>query len=227
VLATVALAVAPLHLWYSQEARQYAVTALLVAMTYLALVAYVQSRRRRWAATYGLAILLALYTEYSALFALAPQLLLLTHLLLTHLLLTRRAHVGALIAAGLLAGLGFLPWLPRLLAVVGPTSAQAQFTLSPARIAATLLSIVGVAGNSSYFYGSIPTPWDVWPVPHALYVLAFAPAIAGGILVLTRRSALALLTAAGLLVGTIACAAAVSLRYPSYTERTVLYAVLG
>ena len=35
---------------------------------------------RRWAATYGLAILLALYTEYSALFALAPQLLLLTYL---------------------------------------------------------------------------------------------------------------------------------------------------
>jgi mannosyltransferase len=221
-LAAVALAVAPLHLWYSQEARQYAVTALLVAMTYLALVAYVQSGRRCWAAIYGLAILLALYTEYSALFALAPQLL-----LLTLLLVTRRERAGALIGAGLLAGLCFLPWLPRLLAVVGPTSAQAQFTLSPARITATLLSIVGVAGNSSYFYGSVPTPWDVWPVPHALYLLALAPAIASGILVVARRSALALLTAAGLLVGTIACAAAVSLRYPSYTERTVLYAVLG
>src|SRR5919201_4430398 len=218
VLAAVALAVAPLHLWYSQEARQYAVTALLVAMTYLALVAYVQSGRRCWATTYGLAILLALYTEYSALFALAPQLL---------LLVTRRERAGALIGVGLLAGLCFLPWLPRLLAVVGPTSAQAQFTLSPARIAATLLSIVGVAGNSSYFYGSVSTPWDVWPVPPPLYVRVFAPAIVGGILVVARRSALALLTATGLLVGTIVCAAVVSLRYPSYTERTVLYAVLG
>src|ERR687883_722554 len=102
-LAAVALAVAPLHLWYSEEARQYAVTALLVAMTYLALVAYVQSGRRCWVATYGLAILLALYTEYSALFALAPQLL---------LLVTRRERAGVLIGVGLLAGLCFLPWLP-------------------------------------------------------------------------------------------------------------------
>lgn len=48
-----------------------------------------------------------------------------------------------------------------------------------------------------------------------------------GTVALARRSMVTLLTAMGLFVGTIAVALVVSLRYPSFTDRTVLYAVLG
>ena len=49
--AAAALAVSPLHLWYSQEARPYALMVLLVAVSYLALVACWQApSQTQWAA---------------------------------------------------------------------------------------------------------------------------------------------------------------------------------
>src|SRR6476661_4619773 len=47
LLAALALTLAPLHIWYSQEARPYAVTALLVCASYLALLRLYDGLSRR------------------------------------------------------------------------------------------------------------------------------------------------------------------------------------
>jgi uncharacterized membrane protein len=96
--ATGLLALAPVHLWYSQEARQYALMTLLVALSYLALIAFHQTLARRWALAYAVATLAAIYCAYSAVFALAGQTLLLAYLLRVH---RRRAlPVGVALGGG-------------------------------------------------------------------------------------------------------------------------------
>src|SRR5690242_4508873 len=80
VVAALALAVAPLHVWYSQEGRPYALMTLLIALSYLALVAYVQSGRPGWVGVYTLSVLASVYAEYSAIYALLPQGLVLVYL---------------------------------------------------------------------------------------------------------------------------------------------------
>ena len=73
LVATGVLAISPLNVYYAQEARMYALLVFLVALTYLAIVAFWQGPSWRWAALYGVAGLLAMYVDYSAVYALAPQ----------------------------------------------------------------------------------------------------------------------------------------------------------
>ena len=77
LLASLVLALAPLHMWYSRDATPYALSALLVGVSYLALMAFRQTEKRRWAVVYGATVLLSLYTDYSVLYALLPQVVLL------------------------------------------------------------------------------------------------------------------------------------------------------
>lgn len=77
LVASAALAISPLHIWYSREARMYALSALLVTTSYLALVAFHQSPRRTSAVVYGLAVLSAMYANYGAVYTLVPQVVLL------------------------------------------------------------------------------------------------------------------------------------------------------
>jgi 4-amino-4-deoxy-L-arabinose transferase-like glycosyltransferase len=221
IVASLMLAVSPLHLWYSQEARQYALVTLLVALSYLGIVAYVGSLRTRWAVLYSASVLLALYVDYSAIFALAPQVAVLA------LCVDRREPRSlALPAALLAAGSGFLPWLPELLESAERIGSERDWYLGvswPA-LRDSALALVGL--NRSYLWGD-NAAWDVWPLSRALLLLAGAPAVAGGLLVLRRRPPLAGMVTLGLLVGTVLAAAGVSLISPAYAERTVLPAVLG
>lgn len=105
-LAAAALvAVNPLLVWFSQEARSYALATLLSAVALQLVLRAEDDRRPRVLAAWALAAALALATHYFAAFALAPQAL---WLLLRHP--RRRAAVGAV--AGLVAvGLALLPLL--------------------------------------------------------------------------------------------------------------------
>ncbi len=60
------MAFGPLHVWYSQEVRMYALQTLLVAASWLLLL------REKWFA-YALVSALALYTQYTSAFALMAQ----------------------------------------------------------------------------------------------------------------------------------------------------------
>jgi hypothetical protein len=110
-LAAAALvAVNPLLVWFSQEARSYALATLLSAVALLLFQRALDDSRGRFLAGWALAAALALATHYFAAFVLAPQAL---------WLLLRHPHPrGALAAVGALAAAG-LALLPLLLAQAG------------------------------------------------------------------------------------------------------------
>jgi mannosyltransferase len=60
------LALCPLHVWYSQEIRMYALQTLLVAMSWWLLLT------RRWPG-YAVVTALSLYTQYTSVFAIVAQ----------------------------------------------------------------------------------------------------------------------------------------------------------
>lgn len=105
-LATAALvAVNPLLVWFSQEARSYALATLLSAVALLALLRALEDPRGRVLAGWAVAASLALATHYFTAFVLIPQAL---------WLLWRHAHRRAALialAAPAATGLALLPLL--------------------------------------------------------------------------------------------------------------------
>lgn len=105
-LATAALvAVNPLLVWFSQEARSYALAALLSAVALLLFVEARESPRGRVLAGWAVAAALALATHYFTAFVLLPQALL---LLRDH---PQRRSAVAAVAAVAATGLALLPLL--------------------------------------------------------------------------------------------------------------------
>jgi 4-amino-4-deoxy-L-arabinose transferase-like glycosyltransferase len=225
VVAALALAVAPLHVWYSQEGRPYALMTLLIALSYLALVAYMQAGRGGWVLVYALAVLASVYVEYSAVYALLPQ-----GLVLVYLLRSERRRAGVLIAAAAGAALAFLPWLPQLLHTAASGPNIALFAVTPARVASSLLSLAGLAEPLSQRGTAAEAAASLSAGDLALYgllALAVTPAALAGAMTLARRSRLGLPVAVALLAGTIVTGVALSLVFPGYAKRTVLPALLG
>jgi 4-amino-4-deoxy-L-arabinose transferase-like glycosyltransferase len=123
LLAALTLAVAPFHIYYSQEARMYAlVTLLVLASTYycLAILERGESSRRGWSAwvLYVVVTSLAMYTQYYAAFVPVAQTLFVLLLFRRH-----RPIIGRWIAAQGALAVAYLPWLayagPKLVAYVG------------------------------------------------------------------------------------------------------------
>jgi hypothetical protein len=226
------LAVSPLHIWYSQEARQYTLAVLMVCVSYLALVSCCQLSRGAgpavrwaWAVAYGLSVLAAMYIDYSAIYALLPQVALLA-------LTVKRQTRGAvpLLVCLLAAVLTYVPWVPSLLSVTmrWGTIRESYLGVTPGKILASLRAVAGFAESGTYIWGQQRTLWEVWPALHDLLVWGVALAtVAGTAWLVLRRAGLALLVAYTLLAGTVATAVAVSLVSPGYAERTILYAVPG
>jgi hypothetical protein len=77
LMAAALLAVNPMLLWYSQEARAYSLLALLCAVSLLFCVRALRSGRKRDFTFWGIASALALATHYFAFFALAAEAVLL------------------------------------------------------------------------------------------------------------------------------------------------------
>jgi uncharacterized membrane protein len=129
LLAAALLAVSPLHLWYSQDGRAYELAGLFVLLSYLCLFnaisvgdarglaepargsrgsALWNPSGRRWI-PYVLVTALALYTDYTVVFALLAQ----------SLVLFRARHEGlvrSLLAAWSAIAIAYLPWVAVLLA---------------------------------------------------------------------------------------------------------------
>lgn len=101
-LVTAALvAVNPLLVWYSQEARAYALLALLAAATLAALPPALERPSRRSLGAWAVLAALALVTHYFALFVLVPEAIILLRRL--------RGRAVPAVAAAAVAGIALLP----------------------------------------------------------------------------------------------------------------------
>ncbi|MBC7235764.1 MAG: glycosyltransferase family 39 protein [Chloroflexi bacterium] len=110
LLAALLLAVAPMHVWYSQEARMYAWVALLMAASLLMALRAWQTGRWPWWVGYVLITSAALYTHYYAVFVVGVENLLVLYGLFRGWARGRLLRVWALAQLGVF--LLFLPWFP-------------------------------------------------------------------------------------------------------------------
>jgi len=102
IFASLLLATAPLHLYYSQEARMYSLVTLAVTGSIWALISFLKTNRHLlW---YIFFSILVIYSHYLAWFIFPA------HLAITFLL--KRSQLKTLILSQLLSFLAFLPWLP-------------------------------------------------------------------------------------------------------------------
>jgi mannosyltransferase len=101
------MALSPFLIFYSTEARAYALVLLLVLLSTLTLLKALRSGGFGWWAGYALCSCAAIYTHYPAVFALAAQ--------FAWAFLTRPEARGPLLASNLAAAAGYLPWVPTLL----------------------------------------------------------------------------------------------------------------
>jgi 4-amino-4-deoxy-L-arabinose transferase-like glycosyltransferase len=94
VVAAALCAVSPFMIWYSQEARSYALFGLFTALTLLFCARSLRTAARRDLVAWTLSAALALLTHFFAIFLVAP-----TALLLLHRLRDRRALLAVAVAA--------------------------------------------------------------------------------------------------------------------------------
>lgn len=112
LLATALLALAPLHIWYSQEARMYSLVPLLALIAAFNAVRALRGQGRGYWVAAVLAALAAIYTDYSAVVGL--WLGSLAFLALASYAPALRSQLRAWGWAHGALLLGYLPWLPLL-----------------------------------------------------------------------------------------------------------------
>lgn len=215
----------PLHIQFSRDGRMYAPVVLLVITSYLALLAHWQTPRRRWATLYAASLGLAVYVDYSAAFALAPQAVLLVWLGRHNL-----RRMRWIVIAGLVGVAAYLPWLPQIaLTILRSRNATARSDYLAAdweRIWIAIPELFGLDARAFWRSGGNPSPWDRWPDWRLLLLAGLLPAAVVGVLALRRRPLP--LAAAGLItLGIPLVSIASSLISPGFAARTVLTSVLG
>lgn len=100
-----ALAISPMHIWYSQEARMYSLVVFLTVLANYFFARLLRSEGRATWLGYGITTLLAMHTHYLALFVILAQ--------MTHLIVTRQRHRSLLrnwLLCMLIVGLLSSPW---------------------------------------------------------------------------------------------------------------------
>jgi hypothetical protein len=101
------LAISPYAIFYGSEARAYALTGLLVALSTLLLLVALDRGRWPWWVVFGASVAGAMYAHYVAAFPLAAQ--------LVWALWAHRSRWVALLLASAGAAVAYLPWIPGLL----------------------------------------------------------------------------------------------------------------
>jgi 4-amino-4-deoxy-L-arabinose transferase-like glycosyltransferase len=107
IVASALVATCPFLIYYSTEARPYALMVLLVLLSALALLKALRSTGWWWWAAYAVCVCAAAYTHFTTVFALAA--------LFAWGLITQPRARRRLLLASAAAAIGFLPWLPVLI----------------------------------------------------------------------------------------------------------------
>ena len=182
LLACALTALSPFMIYYSTEARAYAVMMLLVVVSTLALLAAIETRRTRWWVLYALASCASLYTHYTGGFVLAAQL---CWALWAH----PEARRPALLA-NVGVAVGLLPWLPGLIADFSSPTVTILSALSPFT-AHDLPIILGHWALGYPYANSVALAHLPGPVALGLLAAATALAVVAGLARAGRRGWLA------------------------------------
>ena len=169
-------ALSPFMIYYSTEARAYAVMMLLVVLSTLTMLLAAETRRARWWVMYAVCSCLAVYTHLTSVFALGVQLL---WLLWAHPE-ARRAAIAANL--GVLAGL--LPWTVGFVNDLASPTVKILSALSP--FSAHQIPIILGHWAVGYPYATSVTVTQL-PGTFALVLLAAATIVA--ITAAVRRAA--------------------------------------
>lgn len=158
------LALSPLHIWYAQEARMYAMLIFFVlASAYFLILALRDGRPRDWVA-YVLTTTIALYTDYGAIWYVAAVT---AFYLLSWRRFPGRARAWLLSLAAII--LLYLPWLPSLLAQL--RQVNAEFWL-PAPTFQTILNVF-------LDFNSLNFPWIALSVLYMTVIFVWAFIVPG------------------------------------------------
>jgi uncharacterized membrane protein len=208
IFSSIFLAVAPLHVWYSQEVRMYGVQTFFVCLSWLSLLLAVNRGRIFWWVLYAVATSLSFWAQYTSAFSVLAQII---WVLAWHRAdgATLKRFAQSVAAAGIL----FLPCAPLLLDHLrGRTFG---FWLAE-------FSRVDAARLPALFTGAIQknsTPYWPWAVLAAL-LLAFAA------IILVKNGEWRLVALAGLWVLVpVALLALMSLKENVFLPRTIVYIV--
>lgn len=182
LLAAALLAISPLHIWYSQETRMYALVTLLTLLGSYGLwralygphgVAPKATRRPHWWALFVLGMTAALYTHYHAVFMLLFQGAFVLVSAIRGAISGRALRRSAL--AALAIGLLFAPWLPVLLRQM---ATGGGLWISEAIGHPTLRALI--ATWIDYNLGSLRSLYPIW-LRRTAYGLLLLPLIAYGV----------------------------------------------
>ena len=168
------MALSPIHIYYSQEARGYALLICALALTYLLLVrALERPSPGRWALT-GLMGALAVYTHYGALIGFIPTLLFLWWWPSAQPLRTRvLGYLGAFLLMLICIG----PWLVWCFVLImhpfGPGDSMAQVweKVPPALAIPKTLQLFTI-GHQSDTYPNLPKVYPSLEFPKSLNMTA-------------------------------------------------------
>jgi Dolichyl-phosphate-mannose-protein mannosyltransferase len=223
--AALLLTVSPLHIEFSRDGRMYAPVIFCVVVGWLALVAYLQTRRPTWAFTYGLSLLLAMYIDYSAVYALVPQ-----AVVLAIYLVRVRGRDLWLVGSLLGALIGYVPWLPQVYRSVAKSRHHAGradwLSASWDRIGESIPSLLGMMGRTVTSGGDNRGTWGRLPDWHPVLLLIAFAALAVGLVALRRWPRVAMFVVMLVVLPPLA-AIVLSQISPGYAPRTIMASVLG
>lgn len=123
LIGAAVITLSPFMIYYSTEARAYAVMIALLVGSTLALLAAIETSRKRWWAAYAACSCLAMLSHYTAAFPLAAQAL--------WALWAHRDAWRPLLASNALAAIAFAPWIPGFVADNESPTTEILSALSP------------------------------------------------------------------------------------------------
>lgn len=225
--AALLLAVAPMHIESSRDGRMYTAVMFAVLLSYAFLLEYLRRPTLGWAAAYGASLALAIYLDYTALYPLVPQAILLG------IALARHPRQRAMLIAGVAAAaLSYLPWLPELAGTIRALSRYSDDSgrdrylgASWGAIGESIPYVLGLDGRGSAEDG-YQNVWHRWPDERYVLLAVVVGAALAGVLLMRRRP-IALLVTLPLALGAPLTAIAISFFTPAYASRTVQIAVIG
>jgi 4-amino-4-deoxy-L-arabinose transferase-like glycosyltransferase len=136
------MALSPFMIYYSVEARSYALMIALLTASTVALLAAVDSGRARWWIAYAACSCGALLSHYTSVFPLAAQ--------FGWMLWAHREAIRALLLANLGVLVGFAPWIPGFIADNNSPTTKILSALQPFTVGAVRFALENWAVGYPY-----------------------------------------------------------------------------